>query len=101
MIVLTALLMAAGVFFFTIGTLGLLKFPDALTRAHGAAKCDTLGALLCILGLISQSGTPAVSLKLLLIILFIWLTNPTGTHVLARAILAGQSVHKETPHADR
>ncbi len=97
MTLIVALLLGAGLFFFLIGTLGLIRFPDALTRAHGAAKCDTLGALLCILGLMLQAGPGAAAFKLLLIVLFIWFTNPTATHVISRAILASSRQSQEEP----
>lgn len=81
------ILTCSGLFFFLIGTLGVLRFPDALTRAHGAAKCDTLGAVLCLTGLMLHFGLTFTSLKLGLVIFFLWGTNPTGTHVLAKAIV--------------
>ncbi len=90
-------LISFGLFFFLIGTLGVLRFPDALTRAHGAAKCDTLGAVLCLSGLMLHFGWSFTSVKLLLVIAFLWSTNPTGTHILAKAIVRsnGQSDTKE------
>lgn len=84
---LVVILMLFGLFFFIVGTLGILRFPDALTRAHGAAKCDTLGAALCLVGLMLYSGFNTASLKLLMVIVFIWVTNPTATHAIARGIL--------------
>ena len=54
--VVTMLFILTGIFFFFVGSLGLIRFPDALTRAHGAAKCDTLGAILILIGLIIQTG---------------------------------------------
>ena len=83
---LSVILMSFGLFFFLVGTLGVLRFPDALTRAHGAAKCDTLGAVLCISGLILQSGFSFTTLKLIVVIGFLWTTNPTATHMIAKAI---------------
>ncbi len=83
---LSMLLMGIGLFFFLVGTLGVLRFPDALTRAHGAAKCDTLGAVLCIGGLILQSGFSFTAVKLIVVIVFLWTTNPTATHMIAKAI---------------
>jgi multicomponent Na+:H+ antiporter subunit G len=83
--------MGFGLFFFIVGTLGILRFPDALTRAHGAAKCDTLGAALCLAGLMVYSGFNTASLKLLMVIIFIWVTNPTATHAIARGILKSQA----------
>lgn len=79
-------LISLGLFFFLVGTIGVIRFPDALTRAHGAAKCDTLGAVLSLMGLMLQSGFSAVTLKLVLVIIFLWTANPTATHVIAKAI---------------
>ncbi len=79
-------LIISGLFFFLVGTVGILRFPDALTRAHGAAKADTLGAVLCIFGLVLQSGFSPVTFKLVLIVSFLWTANPTATHMIARAI---------------
>lgn len=88
---LSKFLLVTGVFFFFVGTLGVIRFPDALTRAHGSTKCDTLGAVLCLLALILQSGISFVSLKLILVIIFIWITNPTAAHLIARGIVVGNS----------
>ena len=83
--ILIYVLMAGGLFFFLVGTIGLLRFRDVMTRVHSAAKCDTLGALLCITALILYSGVGATSLKLILVIVFLWITNPTATHLIAKA----------------
>lgn len=95
--VIASLLMSGGLFFFIIGSIGLIRFPDALTRAHGAAKCDTLGALLCVLSLLTQVGITGAAFKLVLIILFIWITNPTATHLIARGIDASSGPNKRDP----
>lgn len=79
------LLVGGGLFFFAVGTLGLLRLPDALTRMHAATKADTLGAGMALFGLAVSAGLQVASLKVLLIIAFIWLTNPTATHVIAKA----------------
>jgi len=81
-----------GIFFFLVGSIGVLRFPDALTRAHGAAKCDTLGAVLCLIALVILKGFTPSSLKLILIIIFIWISNPTSTHMIAKAILNKNSL---------
>jgi multicomponent Na+:H+ antiporter subunit G len=88
-------LLIAGLFFFIVGTIGILRFPDALTRAHGAAKCDTLGAALCLIGLMIHSGWEPATLKLFLVIILIWITNPTATHAIARGILASKEAKRE------
>ena len=85
MIIITSILIFGGLFFFVVGTVGLIRFPDMITRAHSAAKCDTLGAALCLMGLIIYNGANMASLKLILIILFIWITNPTATHLIIKS----------------
>ena len=91
-----ALLLSGGLFFFVVGTIGLLRFPDTLTRAHSAAKCDTLGAALCLMSLIVYNGLNYSALKLLLIILFLWITNPTATHLIAFSIHKKKSKIEKT-----
>ena len=49
----------AGAFFFFAGTVGLLRFPDSLTRLHALTKADNLGLGLVVLGLLPQAGQPA------------------------------------------
>lgn len=99
-IVIMSIFMMGGLFFFMVGTLGILRFPDIFTRAHSAAKCDTLGALLCMTGLIVYNGFDVVSLKIFLILVFVWITNPTATHLIAKAeYLRGNSL-KDTNGVD-
>lgn len=88
--VLIYVMMAGGLFFFLVGTIGLLRLPDVMTRAHSAAKCDTLGALLCITALILYSGGGFIGLKLILVIVFLWTSNPIATHLIAKAELSRQ-----------
>ena len=83
---IVVVLIVAGLFFFLVGTVGILRFPDALTRAHGAAKADTLGAVLCLSGLMIYNGFDSSNIKILMVIAFLWTTNPTATHMIARAI---------------
>ncbi|QIB33649.1 monovalent cation/H(+) antiporter subunit G [Ancylobacter pratisalsi] len=62
----TVLMVLAGAFFFMAGTVGLLRFPDALSRLHALTKVDTLGLGLIALGLLPQAGGPLAALKILL-----------------------------------
>lgn len=91
---LMTVLLLGGLFFFFVGTLGILRFPDLYTRAHSAAKCDTLGAVLCLLALIIYSGLNYSSLKLLLVLIFLWATNPTATHLIVKAIFVTSKNNK-------
>lgn len=82
---IVAIFLFGGLFFFMVGTLGIIRFPDVFTRAHSAAKCDTLGAILCLSALVVLNGLNIVSLKIVLIIVFVWIANPTATHLIAKA----------------
>ena len=79
--------MLGGLFFFFVGTVGLIRLPDVLTRMHATTKCDTLGAGLIVLGVVLYLGLTFASLKALLILAFIWLTNPTAAHIIAKAVV--------------
>ena len=86
----TGIFFAVGLFFLFVGSIGLLRFPDFYTRLHATGKCDTLGAGLIILGSIAHHlfyypGTVLVTVKLLFLILFISIANPTATHAIMRA----------------
>lgn len=72
-----------GAISFLISAVGLLRMPDVYTRMHVATKATTMGTLLIIFGamLIETSW----ALKLLLLAVFILLTNPLSSSVIARA----------------
>ena len=82
---ISAGLLAAGSIFVLIGAFGLIRFPDFYTRLHAAGITDTLGAELILLGLMLQAGLSLVTVKLILISLFIFFTSPTATHAVANA----------------
>lgn len=78
----------AGGFLCITGGVGLFRFPDFFTRMHAASITDTLGGGLIMIGLLVQVGDEwIVAVKLLLIILFIFLTSPTSSHALAKAAI--------------
>ena len=76
---------AGGLFFFLVGGVGLVRFPDFYARMHPAGKGDTLGATLLVLGLVVHQGFDLLSLKLLLVEAFVLLANPAATHAVGRA----------------
>jgi len=84
-----------GLFFFTAGTVGLLRFPDALTRMHATTKCDTLGAGMVLVGLtFFEGGSMYLVLKVILLIVFLWVTTPAAAHCMARAVYRTQGRDK-------
>jgi len=78
-----------GSVFAVIGAVGILRLPDVFSRMHGAGIIDTLGAGLILVGLMFQAGFSLVTVKLILIVVFVLYTGPTATHALARAALNG------------
>lgn len=78
-----------GAAFAIIGAVGILRLPDVFSRMHGAGIIDTLGAGLILVGLMFQAGLSLVTVKLILIVVFVLYTSPTTTHALARAALNG------------
>lgn len=89
--IIVTIFLFSGLFFFMVGTLGIIRFPDVFTRAHSAAKCDTLGAVLCLSSLVILKGFSMVSLKIILILVFVWIASPTATHLIAKAEYARQA----------
>ncbi len=80
--ILSWILLLAGAGFMLVGGIGVLRLPDVYTRAHAGGITDTLGADLILVGLILQGGFTLVSVKLALILVFIFFTSPTSTHAL-------------------
>lgn len=83
--VVVVALLAGGVFFGLVAAVGLVRLPDLYTRTHAASKTDTLGAGLSLaaVALVLNAQLPTVKTVLLLVFLFI--TNPTAAHAIARA----------------
>jgi multicomponent Na+:H+ antiporter subunit G len=81
--IIGGLLLVAGAAFLLLGSLGLVRMPDLYNRIQAGTKATTLGTLLTLAG--AACLQPAWGLKLLLIGMFILLTNPVSSQVLARA----------------
>ncbi len=73
-----------GLIIFFIEVYGLFHFKYVLNRMHAAAMGDTLGIACALLGLIIISGLTATSLKLCVVILFLWMASPVASHLIAR-----------------
>ena len=88
---LTIITVSAGAFFFLAGTVGLLRFPDALSRLHALTKADNLGLGLIVLGLLFQVDGPLAALKLIGVWLLALLAGATVTQLIARTARAGRA----------
>lgn len=71
------------------GGIGVLRLSDVFARAHAAGVTDTLGAGLLLIGLMFQTGSWLIIVKLILILGFLFFTSPASSHALARSALAG------------
>lgn len=78
-------LFSVGAIVLVIGALGLIRLPDFWSRVHAAGMIDTLGSALILAGMILQAGLSLVTLKLLLIGIFLFIAGPTATHAIANA----------------
>ena len=66
-----------------VGACGLIKLPDVFSRIHAAGMIDTGGTAFFILGMIFQTGWSLITVKLILIGVFIFFTSPVTSHVTA------------------
>jgi multicomponent Na+:H+ antiporter subunit G len=78
-------LVALGIFFTVVAVVGLLRMPDVYTRVHSVSKSDTLGAVLTLAAVAITFGFELSSLKTVLLLVFMFLTNPTAAHAITRA----------------
>ena len=85
----SAILLLVGSVFTLIGSIGIVRMPDVFTRLHAAGITDTLGAVGVLLGLALKAGFSLLLVKVLLMLVFLLLLNPTACHALARAALHG------------
>lgn len=80
----------AGVFFalgsaaVVIGALGLVRLPDVYSRIHAAGIIDTAGVAFFILGMICLAGWSLITVKLVLIGIFLIFTSPISGHAIAQ-----------------
>ena len=74
----------AGLGVFAVQVFGVFKFNYVLNRMHAAAMGDTLGIGISLVGLIILSGWNFASLKMALIIVFLWNASPVSSHLIAR-----------------
>ena len=93
-------LMAVGAFFALAGVLGILRMPDTFSRMQASTCVTTMGMLGVMLGALLYAifvmGAPGTAVKVALIGLLILVTNPIGSHMIAKgAYKAG--IRPETP----
>lgn len=79
-----AFFLLCGLGIFVVEMIGVFRFRYVLNRMHAAAMGDTLGIGLSLVGLIIMSGFTFTSLKLFLVVVFLWFSSPVSSHLIAR-----------------
>ena len=90
-----AFLLLAGLFIQVTAVIGVNRFKFSLNRLHPAGLGDTLGLLLLALAAVVYAGFDAVTLKILLIVAFFWLTSPVCSHLIGRLVRETDETHFE------
>ena len=85
--ILSWIFIGTGSFLLVVGAIGLHRMPGFFARTHASSVTDTGAAGLILVGLMFQAGLSLITVKLLLITLFLWFTSPTASHVLAQSAL--------------
>ena len=85
-LILCAALLIAGLLMLLTALLGVNRFRFAINRLHPAGMGDTLGLLLLLLAAVVYAGFGQVTLKILCIVVFFWITSPVCTHLIARLV---------------
>lgn len=78
------IVLCIGLVTFELEVFGVYRFHFVLNRMHAAAMGDTLGIGISLIGLIIFSGFNFTSLKMFLVVVFLWFASPVSSHLIAR-----------------
>lgn len=82
--ILSGILLICGSGFMLVASIGVVKFPDVFGRMHAITKAASLGLILMLSAVILLYPIPIVWIEALMAVLFVVLTAPVGTHMIAR-----------------
>lgn len=82
--ILGTFLLICGMLLFVVEIISVFKLDYVLNRMHAAATGDTFGIGLSIVGLVILNGWNFTSLKLLLVLVFLWFSSPVSSHLIAK-----------------
>lgn len=100
-LIIAAPFILAGVAVIISALIGNFKFGYVLNRMQIGATADTLGTMLIIIGLIVIKGFEILTVKLVIMILFLWMANPVASHFLARTeIISNENIKEECEVCD-
>ncbi len=83
-LILGGIFLLCGLIIFLIELYGIFHLKYVLNRMHAAAMGDTLGISFSMIGLMIFSGLNFTTLKMALIVIFLWFASPVSSHLLAR-----------------
>lgn len=93
--VVAVVLLLVGSFLCLTAGLGLLRFPDVLTRMHAGTKPQVLGFLLVMLGGAIRLQGWSTTWMLLLVAVFQMLTAPVSAHMISRVAYRRRHVRRD------
>lgn len=80
-----------------LSAVGVLRMPDVYMRLQVASKASSLGIALLMVGVAIHFDAISVTIRALLVVVFLFLTAPVGAHIIGRAAyLAGAPLSTET-----
>jgi len=89
-------LVALGIFFLSLGVIGLIRFSSAMNRMHATSKASTLGVGFTVCAAVVKFYPDGVFLSSILVLLFLFMTAPTGAHMVARATYNSRETENKT-----
>ncbi len=92
---IAVVLLLAGTFLCLTAGLGLVRFPDVLTRMHAGTKPQVLGILLIMVGGAIRLEGWSASWMLLLVAVFQMLTAPVSAHMISRVAYRRRHVRRD------
>jgi multicomponent Na+:H+ antiporter subunit G len=84
-----------GAFLCLTAGLGLLRFPDVLSRMHAGTKPQAVGVLLIMVGAAIRLTGSSVTWMLLLVAAFQLLTAPVSAHMVSRIAYRRRHVRRD------
>lgn len=81
---LGTMFLIAGMLLFVVEVFSIFKLNYVLNRMHAAATGDTLGIGFSLVGLMILSGFNFITLKLILVLVFLWFSSPVSSHLISK-----------------
>lgn len=88
--IIGAVLISVSLILYAIQFIGVFRYKTVLNRMHAAAIGDSLGISLALIGAAVLYGFSFATLKILLILVFLWFTSPVAAHMLAKLVVLSE-----------